>query len=175
MPAMRAVTSGCFSARASAASRPTRRWLVSRTTRCSTRVRKSCHTSCDVEKKLPAVAHMMRRPHQLPVLKLSEASAHVGARYREGFRDVLGSQRIHRKVQQCMNLRHSKVQAPSAAHFAPVKDELACHSRESHKRSFAYCYFGIYRNLQKKQRGWQREGRPLRRHESVGGRARERR
>lgn len=103
---------------------------------------------------------MMRRPHQLPVLKLSEASAHVGARYREGFRDVLGGQRIHRKVQQCMNLRHSTVQAPSAAHFAPVKDELACHSRESHKRSFVYCYFGIYRNLQKKQRGWQREGRP---------------
>jgi hypothetical protein len=105
-------------------------------------------------KKIPAVAHMMRRPHQLPVLKLSEASAHVGARYREGFRDVLSGQRIHRKVQQCMNLRHSTVQAPSAAHFAPVKDELACHSRESHKRSFVYCYFGIYRNLQKKQRGW---------------------
>src|SRR6266436_3461229 len=96
--------------------------------------------------EIAAVAHLMRRLYQLPVLQLPQAGAHVGARYGERLRDVLGGERLRRKVQQRVHLRHGAVHAPSAAHFAPVKYELARRLRQYHNRSLLYCNFSIDRN-----------------------------
>src|SRR6202035_207042 len=103
--------------------------------------------------EVAAVAHLMRRLYQLPVLQLPQGVAHVGACYGERFCDILGGERLRRKVQQRVHLRNGAIHTPSAAHFAPVKYELSGRLSQDHNHSLRYCTSSIHSNCKYREVG----------------------
>ncbi len=128
MAVMRAVTVG-WEGRSAWASMAQRRSMVrvgmiSRSTRCSTTVRKSVQTSAEVSEEVATVADAAVDLHQVPVLQFLEAGADVGAGNGEGVGDILGGEGFRREVEQRVHLGDGAVDPPAGAHFAPVQDEL---------------------------------------------------
>jgi len=68
--------------------------------------------------------------HQAPGLQLLQAHAHVGARKLQRLGDLVGIECPRRNEQQGVDLADGAVDAPTAAHFTEVGDELAVEGRK---------------------------------------------
>ena len=73
------------------------------------------------------IPHHMHQLHNAPALQFPNAVAHVRSRHAQRFRQFLRVQRLRRKKQQRVHLRHRSVDPPARAHFAPVKNEFLLH------------------------------------------------
>ena len=68
------------------------------------------------------VAHLRNSFDQSPGLQFFDAGTDIGTRHAQGFGDFLGVQGPVGQEEKRVNLRHGAIDAPTGAHFAPVKN-----------------------------------------------------